>query len=82
MQNPVRGRASVTLPESEPLECPDSYWIERQNQKKVVLVPLVWQSSCKLLRVSPFLMAGLPDGIPPNGSGSPGVAALAEGNPI
>ena len=54
MQNPVRRQASVALPESEPIERPDSYRIERQNQKKVVLLPCVWQASCKLLRVSHF----------------------------
>jgi len=33
----------VTLPKSEPFEvCPDSYLIERQNQKKVVLPKIVW----------------------------------------
>jgi len=42
----------VTLPGSEPWKHSDSYLIERQNQKKVVLRWIVWQPSCKLLRIS------------------------------
>ena len=57
MQNPVRRQASVTLPGSKPFECPDSYLIERQNQKKVVLVPGVWQSGCKLLQNKSLFLA-------------------------
>jgi hypothetical protein len=52
LQNPVRRQASVTLPDSRPFEYPDPYGIERKNQKKVVLILLLWQAGCKLLRVS------------------------------
>ncbi len=63
MQSPVRHQASVTLPGSKPSECPDSYLIERKNQKKVVLNRGVWKAGCKLLRINPCFSDFAPTGL-------------------